>query len=401
MNSIAVINTCNWGSTGKIGRGLVDYLSEQKLKVFFCYGRSQNKYKHKGDYIVDNRIEFLMHAFMSRLFGNQGSYSLFATLRLIAYLKKNKVDTIYGISLHGYYLNEKLFFKYLKLNHIRFIYIMIDEYAYRGKCGASINCQKYRKGCGNCPELCNYPKSWFFDKSKEILKRKELSYLGVERMAFVGPPFTIDRFKQSPFYPKVKTIELNEAIDTKTFSPQNTHLLEEEFGIRKDKIIILCVAPFSNPMKGGHYFVALARRFEHNPSYSFVYVAYDSDDYKGIPQNMVTYGYEMDPIRLASFYSEADLLVFPSLADTMPNTCLEALSCGTPILCFDISGMPYIVRDDTGYLVEPGDVNAMERILSNVGKKNESMINTCRKYALSEFDNNEYNKKLKEIAEQL
>ena len=401
MKSIAIINTCNWGSTGKIGRGLAEYLLKQELTTFFCYGRSQDKYKRVGDYVIDKRIEFLFHVFMSRLFGNQGSYSLFATLRLLSFLKKNRVETVYGISLHGYYLNEKIFFKYLKHNHIRFVYIMIDEYAYRGKCGASIKCNKYLQGCGNCPELGNYPKSWIFDRTKEILRRKERSYLGVESMVFVGPPFTINRFKQTAFYSKIKAIELNEAIDTTTFSPQHTQILFDEFGINKDQIIILCVAPFSNPMKGGRFFIELARRFINSPNYTFVYVAYDSDDHKGIPNNMVTYGYEMNPIRLAALYSEADLLVFPSLADTMPNTCLEALSCGTPILCFNISGMPYIVRDDTGYLVEPGDVNAMVRIVSNLGKKSESVINSCRNYALSDFDNNKYNRRLKIIAEQL
>lgn len=401
MNTAAVINTCNWGSTSKIGRNLVSFLSLHGVRSFFCYGRSRGEINNDTDYLVDSRIEFLFHVFMSRLFGNPGSYSVLATLRLVLFLKKMKVDTVYGISLHGYYLNEGIFFRFLSRYGIKFVYILIDEYAYRGKCGASLGCDRYVSGCGNCPELEQYPKSWFFDRTHSLLDKKIHCYSRMNHIVFVGPLYTIKKLKASPFFLNIKTEVLNEAIDTDLFSPSNKKILSREMGVNPKSIIILCVAPFSNPMKGGRFFLELARRFEGDDTYSFVYVAFDSSDKSVLPDNMLPIGYEHDPERLSSYYSESDLLVFPSLADTMPNTCLEALACGTPILCFNTSGMPYIVREDIGYLVEPGDIEAMEKIVKRINKKNDKLKKSCRDYALSSFDSEKYNGCLKEIAERI
>ncbi len=68
-------------------------------------------------------------------------------------------------------------------------------------------------------------------------------------------------------------------------------------------------------------------------------------------------GHISDDISLQRVYGAVDLLVIPSRQDNLPNTGLEALSCGTPIVGFDVCGMPDIViHKNTGYLAKPFDV---------------------------------------------
>ena len=74
----------------------------------------------------------------------------------------------------------------------------------------------------------------------------------------------------------------------------------------------------------------------------------------------------------------------------MPNTCLESLSAGTPLLCFQTSGMPYIADEATASFVEPRNVDELERVLLAVKKKTPETINTCRNYALTRYDNRNY-----------
>ena len=60
--------------------------------------------------------------------------------------------------------------------------------------------------------------------------------------------------------------------------------------------------------------------------------------------------------RLAALYCAADVFVAPSEADNFPNTVVEALSCGTPVVAFGVGGLPDMVEQKRqGYLAQPRD----------------------------------------------
>ena len=70
--------------------------------------------------------------------------------------------------------------------------------------------------------------------------------------------------------------------------------------------------------------------------------------------------YQRDPCIVARYYQAADVYVHPSRADTFPNTVLEALACGTPVIASKVGGIPeQIIEGKTGYLVPEGDAGRM------------------------------------------
>jgi len=93
---------------------------------------------------------------------------------------------------------------------------------------------------------------------------------------------------------------------------------------------------------------------------------------------------------LALLYSAADISVIPSRQDNLPNTAVESISCGTPVVAFNVTGLNNIVDHRiNGYLAKPFDVsdfsNGIDWILSDENRHNELCIK-AREKAVTCFD---------------
>lgn len=80
----------------------------------------------------------------------------------------------------------------------------------------------------------------------------------------------------------------------------------------------------------------------------------------GFPVHYV--GHLHDDLSLRLLYSAADVMVIPSRRENLPNTGIESLACGTPLVAFDTCGLPDIVRhNQTGYLAKAFDAEDLAR----------------------------------------
>ena len=74
----------------------------------------------------------------------------------------------------------------------------------------------------------------------------------------------------------------------------------------------------------------------------------------------ITFAGRLDRDAMAEAYRNADIAINPSLVDNMPNSVLEALASGVPVVTTNVGGVPYIVKDGhTALLVHPGSPEAM------------------------------------------
>ncbi len=88
------------------------------------------------------------------------------------------------------------------------------------------------------------------------------------------------------------------------------------------------------------------------------------------------------------YYNMAKLFLFPSFMETQPNTLIESLSCGTPVVTFNSGGCPELVSKNEGAIVRVGDTEgfaeATLKLLDNKSRLRKLEAN-CRKRALRDY----------------
>ena len=399
---IAIINTtARTSSIGKIAYGQYIKLQADGHDVHLFYGRNddvQTESIHK----IDTKAEILIHVFLARLTGLHGYYSTFATMRLLKKLQELKPDLVQLYNLHGYYINIGMLLKYLGKSNIPVVYSMLDEHPYLGRCCYSFDCNNFRDGCRNCSiSKKAYPRTWFFRLAKKFNKDKLIAYKGLNNSCYVGPQWVVERANESNLLRGNRFYCVDEYVDTEIlFRPKEHYQYVNKELINSEKKIVLSVAPYSDPRKGGKYFMQLAWMFREACEFQFVYIGMDV---KGVisPPNCIVKGFVSIQEELAEYYSLADVFVCTSLADTMPNVCLDSLACGTPVIGFDNTGIPYVAEGTQGVFVESGNVGELAKQINKVQKKTSDVINACRKYAVSRYSPETYYQKMIQIYEEM
>lgn len=116
--------------------------------------------------------------------------------------------------------------------------------------------------------------------------------------------------------------------------------------------------------------------------------------------NIIPIGRTQNQIELAMLYSLADVYVNPTYADMFPTVNLEALACGTPVITYRTGGSPEAVDEQTGVVVEQGNVEALADAIRKM-KANPLSSEACRKRAEEHFDKDKCFEKYIELYEKL
>jgi N-acetyl-alpha-D-glucosaminyl L-malate synthase BshA len=101
----------------------------------------------------------------------------------------------------------------------------------------------------------------------------------------------------------------------------------------------------------------------------------------------------------------ADVLLLPSEQESFGLVCLEAMSCGVPVVATNVGGTKEVVQHgQTGYLHDPFDVDAMTASvleMVNAPVRRRSMGELGRKVALEKFSTSDVVKKYVELYERV
>lgn len=378
MKLLFINSVYNWGSTGKIVASLRAYCQNEGIETAVCYGRTMTEVKplpEKNIFQFGLDSETKLHALLTRITGRTGCFSFFSTRRLIKFIEEFKPDVIHLHELHAYFLDLKPFFNYLKKCDIPIVYTFHCEFAFTGKCGHPLECENWRTGCGNCPHLRDYPKTFLFDCTRSMLREKK-ELLSKQKMIIVSPSkWLADRTKQT-FLSPYPVYVINNGIDTEIFRPRDPQRLRSKLGLNDEKVILAVAPDLSDRLKGIAHVLKLAERFK-DENVRFIIVGKKRES-NVFPNNVTAVGRTENQAELAEYYSLADCFVICSLIENLPTTCLEAVSCGTPVAGFDVGGTAETAPPSLGRFCAYADIDALEaNVRYFLEHKIEEKLFTC------------------------
>lgn len=157
-------------------------------------------------------------------------------------------------------------------------------------------------------------------------------------------------------------------IDTTIWSPPSRSSARAALGIAQDSAV-LCVVGIDGAISPHKGYDLLLAALPLIPAIGplVVFVVGRSEGWRPQIQGVEFrfLGLVADDEVLRQAYAASDATVVPSRIDNLPNTAVEAASCGLPIAAFAIGGLPDIVDHGvSGYLAEPFDVGGLARAIS-------------------------------------
>lgn len=380
MPRLLIINTtCNQGSTGKISEQIGLMMKQRGWEVYLAHGARRVNPSQLKAFAFSSVKEEYAHYVKSLLLDGDGLGSERATKRLVEYIKNVQPDIIQLHNLHGYYLNYKILFEYINSTNISVVMTLHDCWSFTGHCVHPViaDCNRWKTGCHHCPLKSKYPKITFgIDGSKRNyeLKKKYLSSSPNLHIVAVSE-WLANRVNQSILRNKNIHVIKN-GIDLAVFHPYE----------RKNDAVfrILGVANVWHKDKGIKDITEL-RLLLPEDKYSITLVGLTKKQIKQLPQGITGITNTSNQEDLARLYSDSNVLINPTYADTFPTINLESLACGTPVITYCTGGSPESIDESTGMVVEVGNSTAMAEVIQQMRVRPLSSA-ACRKRAELNFD---------------
>lgn len=284
-------------------------------------------------------------------------------------------DIVHCHNLHSYYFNLGTLEKISKLKPV--VWTLHDMWPITAHCGHSFDGKLKDNGFFTCPSLDIYPPiAWHNEKYLE--KRKKEIYEKSNFHIVTPSKWLADKISQSILKDKPLTI-IHNGVDTEIFKPmaQKKARLDLDLPLNKKIILIVAKRGQSNPWKGGSYAQEIIEIYKNRPSIYFIDLGGDKN---GSGSNTKTISYVNNEKTLAKYYSAADMLLYPSIADNCPLVVLEAQACGLPVVAFNTGGIPELIEHQkTGYIAKYKDIDGLNHNLDCLINGSEQQIQEIRK----------------------
>ena len=293
----------------------------------------------------------------------------FPGTELLDEISPNRPDLIHGHNLHGAGLPDGGFFDLEALPRLSRRYPLVvtlhDAWMLSGHCAHSFDCDRWKTGCGACPDLTIYP-AIRRDATAYNWERKRKIY--AQSRIYVATPsqWLMQKVENSMLAPAIVGSKvIPNGVDLSVFHPGDKLVARKILGIPLHARVMLFAANGIRSNVWKDYATirkAAEQTAQRMKGQEIVLIALGEEGRCERAGNLTIQfiAHERDPVKIAQYFQAADLYVHASRAETFPHSILEALACGLPVVATSVGGIPEQVDDGkTGFLVPAGDAVAM------------------------------------------
>ncbi|MEQ9486132.1 glycosyltransferase family 4 protein [Coleofasciculus sp. F4-SAH-05] len=247
------------------------------------------------------------------------------------------------------FLNPEILTKFDK----PIVWTLHDLWPFTGGCHFSEDCCRYQEQCGSCPHLGSTQEN---DLSRKLWWRKKRAWQPLPFTLVAVSHWLANCARESRLFRERRIEVIHNAIDTLQFKPIDRQIARHILNLPSRKKIILfgAINATGDQRKGFNYLEAAVQKIatsEFNENAELVVFGASHSSKEAHLGMKATYlGMLHDNITLSLVYSAADVMIVPSTQEAFGQTAAESLACGTPVVCFDTTGLKEVVdHQDNGY----------------------------------------------------
>lgn len=298
---------------------------------------------------------------------------------------KEKYDIVYILFWQGLLSFATIDAIYEKL-HCQIHFRCVDYSPMSGGCHFTGDCERYKTGCGFCPGIGSNREDdftkWNIDYRKKVYEK-------VKPIVW-GNSYMNSFYKQSYLlknYDRCETVL--PVMDNEVYKPLDMDVCRNKYNIPKNKdFIMFAGSQHLNDERKGFKYLLEALQILYNQlsadeknSILLVLAGHDIKSLKdSLSFDFVHLGY-VKQNNLPEIYSMSNVYLSPSINDAGPTMVNQSLSCGTPVVSFEMGTALDVVKEQgTGYCAKLKDCEDFARGILSIYKLNKKDYGDLRKH---------------------
>ncbi len=280
---------------------------------------------------------------------------IFSSIKGIAELKNNEfirnadIINFHWVSSLVDFEEDLEIFKGKKI-----VWTLHDENPFTGGCHYTSGCNNFEIQCKLCPQLNSIVEKdlsfvQFFLKSN-FIDKNDITIITPSR-------WLLERVKKSKLLKNKPVFNIQYGIPTGIFHVYNKETSRKLLNLPRESFLILFGAEYQNKRKGFHFLNEILAKLPETINGRKVELLVFGNVASPIKQSKIPInylGFIGNQTVLAMLYSAADAFLMLTMEDNLPNTAIESICCGTPVVVFDVGGLSDIVDHKiNGWLAKP------------------------------------------------